>query len=51
MRPVAIAALPAAATPNAPLAEVDSLLVVVDTVNALPGSSGRIQLSNIAFVR
>jgi hypothetical protein len=38
-------------TPNPALAQVDSLLFVVDTVNALPGASGRIRLSNIAFSR
>ena len=39
------------ATAAPPLAQVDSLLFVVDTVNALPGSSGQIRVSNVAFVR
>ncbi len=38
-------------TARAALAQVDSLLFVVDTVNTLPGSSGRVRLRNIAFVR
>jgi hypothetical protein len=33
------------------LAQVDSLLFVVDTLNTLPGSSGRVHLRNVAFVR
>jgi hypothetical protein len=38
-------------TARAPVAEIDSLLIVADTVNTLPGSAGRVRLSNIAFVR
>jgi hypothetical protein len=38
-------------TAQAPLAQIDSLLIVADTVNTLPGSAGRVRLSNIAFVR
>jgi hypothetical protein len=34
-----------------PLDRVDSLLFVVDTLNALPGSNGSMVLSEIAFVR
>ena len=33
------------------LGQVDSLLFVIDTLNALPGSSGRLHLRNVAFVR
>ena len=34
-----------------PLDRVDSLLMVVDTLNNRPGSSGTITLSEVAFVR
>ncbi len=34
-----------------PLAQIDSLLIVADTVNTLPGSAGRVRLRNVGFVR
>ena len=38
-------------SPQPPLDRVDSLLFVVDTLNFLPGSSGSMVLSAVAFVR
>jgi len=45
--------LPIGATSSAtpPLARVDSVLFVVDTLNSRPGASGSLTLSEIAFVR
>jgi hypothetical protein len=36
---------------QAPLERVDSLLFVVDTLNALPGSRGNLTISEVAFVK
>lgn len=38
-------------TVTPPLDQVDSLLFVVDTLNALPGTMGSITISDVAFVR
>ncbi len=38
-------------TAGPPLAQIDSLLFVADTVNTLPGSSGRVRLWNVGFAR
>lgn len=38
-------------SPRAPLARVNSLLFVVDTLNTLPGSKGNVVLSEIGFVK
>lgn len=45
--------LPIGATSTAapPLARIDSLLFVVDTLNSRPGATGSLTLSDIAFVR
>lgn len=45
--------LPIGATSTAapPLARIDSLLFVVDTLNSRPGATGAVTLSEIAFVR
>ena len=37
--------------PMPPLARIDSLLLVVDTVNALPGTSGRVAITDLWFAR
>ena len=34
-----------------PLATVDTLLIVADTLNVLPGSKGTVQIRNLAYVR
>ena len=38
-------------SPQAPLARVDSLLFVVDTLNTLPGSKGAMTISAVGFVK
>ena len=38
-------------SPQAPLARVDSLLFVVDTLNTLPGSKGTMTISAVGFVK
>jgi len=38
-------------SPQAPLDRVDSLLLVVDTLNTLPGSKGSVTISEIGFVK
>jgi hypothetical protein len=38
-------------SPLAPLNRVDTLLFVVDTLNTLPGSAGRLTISEIGFVK
>lgn len=38
-------------SPQAPLARVDSLLFVVDTLNSLPGSQGTVTISEVGFVK
>jgi len=45
--------LPIGATSSAapPLERIDSLLLVIDTLNHRPGASGSMTLSDIAFVR
>jgi hypothetical protein len=45
------AAIGVTSSEQPPLDRVDSLLLVVDTLNFLPGSSGSMVLSEIAFVR
>jgi hypothetical protein len=47
----AFAPIGATSSRQAPLDRVDSLLFVVDTLNFLPGASGSMVLSEIAFVR
>jgi hypothetical protein len=44
-------AIGATSSPRAPLDRVDSLLVVVDTLNTLPGSKGSATISEVAFVK
>ena len=39
------------ASATAPLAQIDALLFVVDTMNSRPGASGSMTISEIAFVR
>jgi hypothetical protein len=34
-----------------PLERVDTLLIVADTLNVLPGSKGSVSIRNLAFVR
>jgi hypothetical protein len=47
----ALAPIGATTTAGAPLAQIDSLLVVADTVNTLPGSEGRVRISKVAFAK
>jgi hypothetical protein len=46
-----LAPLGATSSKSPDLPRVDSLLFVVDTVNTLPGSNGRVQIANVALVR
>jgi hypothetical protein len=43
--------LGAASSPRPPLAQVQFLLFVVDTLNTLPGSRGNLTISEVAFVK
>lgn len=47
----AIRAIGPTASLHAPLERVDSLLFVVDTLNTLPGTQGRVTISEVALVK